>query len=123
MQKNYVLQVLLVTLGFGVLLGLIAVVDVPRDWSQEPTAAAMPPQRHASGDMTRSGQMANQATTGYVMSPRVVDFDDRPDSPLRDATDEGQPLPWQHCHKADPAHNKACEDTGHPARAGKIAHC
>lgn len=138
MRDRYVTQVLLVTLGFGVLLGLIAVVDTPRDWSQQPTIAATPVQQDgrrlpeaerqsrslegpASGDLTSSGRMASHATPRYVMSPRVVDLDDRSDSPLDDSSDQIQALPWQNCDHA--GHKKACEDAGPSTKTGKIHHC
>ena len=121
MRDRYVWQVLAVTLGFSVLLGVIAVLDAPPDWSQTPVAVPS-----ASGNPS-SGSTPTQVKPGYGpaygMSPRVVDFDDRSDSPLRDPDGDAQPLPWQNCSHADPAHKKACEDTGQPGKAGKIHHC
>ena len=115
MQKNYVLQVLVVTLGFGVLLGLIAVVDAPRDWSQEPTTVPS-----TSGNPVNSAPVPGQITPSSVMSPRVVDFNDRADFPSDDSSNEIRTLPWQNCDHS--THKKACEDNGRPVKTGKI-HC
>jgi hypothetical protein len=116
-QKNYVLQVLLVTLGFSLVVGLIAVIDAPQDWSQPLTSAASP-----SGTPTSSGQTASQTSPSHVMSPRVVDFADKADSPSDNTTDDPSSILWQECHRAGFNHDKACEDA-HSHKTGKIDHC
>jgi hypothetical protein len=116
-RDRYVLQVLLVTLGFGVLLGLIAVVDAPKDWSAEPIAVSTP-----SDAPARSERIANQATPSYQMSPRVVDFADKADFPSPDTADETRFLPWQNCGKAGAAHKKA-HHTGHHGPSADPTDC
>jgi len=135
-RDRYVLQVLVVTLGFGVVLGLIAVVDAPRDWSQ-PTSAAMPVLQDGHGLAAQAGnavslqgsaspasteRLVGETRPRYVMSPRVIDFADKADSPAGDSSDESQGLPWQHCWKPDSADTKSCEDATH-TKAGKLDHC
>jgi hypothetical protein len=139
-RDRYVMQVLGVTLGFGVLLGLIAVVDTPRDWSQEPTVGTTPVpqdghslptqagnstplQIPAAGGSRPSERMSTRVAPRQAMSPRVVDFADKSDSPSDDSTDNPYTLPWHNCDHAGAAHQKACEDADPARKTGKMHHC
>ena len=91
MRDRYVMQVLLVTLGFGVLLAMIAVVDAPRDWSQ-PVTGTLPEQ--AKSDPA----LSHAATTGAT--PRAADFKDECEFPARLIKDCPKPEPQEICEKS-----------------------
>jgi hypothetical protein len=80
-RDRYVLQVLLATAGCGLLLGVVAVVETPRDWSQ-PVSDAM-----AKSEVTAS---------------RSADFRDEC-LPFGLSTEEAQPPAKQHCEETDPS--------------------
>jgi hypothetical protein len=80
-RERYVLQVLLVTVGFGLLLGVFAVVETPKDWSQPATDAMAKPLEAAS---------------------RFADFQDEC-LPFDLTAREAQAPAKQHCEETDPS--------------------
>jgi hypothetical protein len=96
MRERYVLQVLLVTLGFGVLLAAIAVVDAPSDWSQQMPGSA--PGSRAAGEQLRSTSTA---------TPRAADFKDECEFPARLVLDCPQPEPHEACERTSPSHKES----------------
>src|SRR5262249_55662084 len=91
--------------------------------AQDGRGDAVPLQRKASSDRTSSGQIATQDAPGYVMSPRVVDFADRSDSPSSNDPDGPDTRSLENCEHAGAWPKNACEDTPHSHKAGKIDHC
>jgi hypothetical protein len=97
MRERYVQQVLLVTLGFGVLLGVIAVIDTPADWSQQIPGSALG--TRAGAEPRPSKTMAADAT------PRDADFSDECAFPARIIRDCPQPEPQDACERT--SHKKS----------------
>jgi hypothetical protein len=79
-RDRYVLQVLLATLGCGLLLGVVGVIDTPRDWF-EPAATTI--------------------TKPEVAASHFADFEDEC-LPFGVAAEEAPPAK-QHCEEADPS--------------------
>jgi len=98
-RDRYVSQVLLVALGFGVLLALIAVVDAPKDWSQPVAGAAR---------VSEAAQPAISKPAGTKMAePRGADFKDECEFPARLLHDCPQPEPQEICEKSGASVRKA----------------
>jgi len=115
MRDRYVLQVLLVTLGFGVLLAVIAVVDTPND-AFRPIAAApygVPgPSEQIRGNNAKSPQQA----------PTAVDFRDECNLFFRFATQTETP-PKQECDTSTSPHKKPHQGGHDGAKSGVADDC
>ena len=94
MRDRYVWQVLLVTLGFGVLLALIAVVDAPKDWSQ-PIAGA------ARASEAAQPARSKPAVT-HAAEPHGTDFKDECEFPARLINNCPKPEPQEICERTTP---------------------
>jgi len=76
-RNRYVSQVLLATFGFGVLLGVIAVVQTPADWSRQGTHASSRP-----ADSSQC-QLSRPPTPCAETAPRVHQSNGDCDFPAR----------------------------------------
>jgi len=79
-RDRYVWQILLATLGCGLLLGAVAIVDTPNDWSQP---------------------VCDKRAKPAEAALRLADLKDDCDLPVRVAPGETERPGWQNCEKAD----------------------
>jgi hypothetical protein len=115
MRERYVLQVLLATLGCGVLLAVIGVVDAPNDAWQPMVGApyAVPPS---------SNQLPTKDVKGDKRSPGLADFGDECDLLFRNLT-ETETSPKQECDTSSSPHKQTNRGNHHGAKAGAADDC
>src|SRR5215813_3643559 len=107
-RERYVLQVLVVTLGFGVLLAVFAVIDTPRDAFQ-PLGA----HRYVAPS-TDSIPAKPEGITGRTT--RFVDFSDECDLPSLFAP-KALPSSAPECDTADSPHHRNHQTSHRGAKA------
>src|SRR5206468_11707855 len=113
--ESYVLQVVLVTLGFCVLLAVVAVVDTPNDAFQPMVAAPYvisTPSKEIPGKDAKSGQP----------SPGLANFGDECDLFFRFAI-ETETSPKQECDTSTSPHKKGHQGSQHGAKTSTADDC
>jgi len=114
-RDRYVLQVLLATLGCGLLMAVIALVETPSDfWQRADNATA--------GASPRVEPVRSKAALIDATPPQVADFKDECDLPFHSKADCPDEPAQPACDRVNAGDRKCVKRNAQP-QTGKIDHC